>query len=338
MSERHWTAREILALSGSFWGSAALQAGVRLDIFTALDEGPADLRELAARLSCDARALDMLVTALAAFGFLVRQDHTVRATVPALRCLSRNSSDYLGFLILHHQALMPAWAELTRCVQSGAPAQSDSVFLTGSQDERENFLMGMFNVATQQADAVAGALDLSAARRLLDLGGGPGTYALYFCKANPSLRAVVFDLPGTRPFAEQLIRRQGLEERISFTGGDFEQDPLPTGFDVAWLSQILHGCAGPGAAAALVAKAAASLVPGGRLFIQEFALRDDRSGPLHSALFGLNMLVETKGGQVYTERELKEMLAAAGAVRLEIPDLALPDGCRIVGGTMPGAD
>jgi SAM-dependent methyltransferase len=102
---------------------------------------------------------------------------------------------------------------------------------------------------------------------------------------------MVFDLPGSRPFAERVIRRQGLEERISFAGGDFEQDPLPAGFDVVWLSQILHGCAGPAAAAALVAKADASLVPGGRLFIQEFVLSDDRSGPLHPALFGLNMLV-----------------------------------------------
>ena len=87
-----------------------------------------------------------------------------------------------------------------------------------------------------------------------------------------------------------------MADRISFAGGDFTTEDLPGGFDVAWLSQILHG-AGFDESANIVRKAAQSLVPGGLLLIQEFILDDNRSGPQHPALFDLNMLVGTPDGQ-----------------------------------------
>lgn len=335
MQSKTWTAPEILELSGMYWGSAALQAGVKLDVFTALAEGPKTVAELAALRSCDARALDMLVTALTAMGLMARQGESVSATPEALQFLSRTSPAYLGFIIQHHHALMPGWAELDRAVRTGGPTRAESSSDTENAQEREDFLMGMFNVAVHQAGAIAAALDLGGKKRLLDLGGGPGTYAVYFCRANPELSAVIFDKPTTRPFAEKIIRQFGLENRVAFAGGDFEQGNPPSGFDVVWISQILHGCDGPEEAADVVAKAAKALEPGGRILIQEFTLDDDRKGPLHPALFGLNMLVGTARGQAYTEGELAAMLRAAGAGDIERIPVALPNGCRIIGGTMP---
>ena len=335
MHSKTWTAPEILHLSGMYWGSAALQTGVKLDLFTALADGPKTLAELATLRSCDARALDMLVTALTAMGFMARQGESVCATPEALQFLSRTSPAFLGFIIQHHHALMPAWAELDKAVRTGGPSRAVSPVDTESEQEREDFLMGMFNVAVHQAGAVAGAVDLSGRKRLLDLGGGPGTYAVYFCRANPQLSAVVFDKPTTQPFAEKIISQFGLEDRVSFAGGDFVQGNTPSGFDVVWLSQILHGCDGPEEAAAVVAKAAKALEPGGRILIQEFTLHNNRKGPLHPALFGLNMLVGTPRGQAYTEGELSAMLRAAGAGDIRKVAVDLPNGCCIIGGIMP---
>lgn len=335
MQHTVWTAPKILELSGMYWGSAAIQAGVSLDIFTALADGPKTITELAALRSCDARALDMLVTALTAMGFLRREGEAVSASPEASRFLSRRSPEFLGFIIRHHHTLMPAWAELDRAVRTGGSTRPESSSDTESAQEREDFLMGMFNVAVHQADAAAAAVDLSARKRLLDLGGGPGTYAVYFCRAYPQLSAVIFDKPTTRPFAEKIIRQFGLEDRAVFEGGDFEQGDPPSGFDVVWISQILHGCDGPKEAADVVAKAARCLEPGGRILIQEFMLDDDRNGPLHPALFSLNMLVGTARGQAYTEGELSAMLRAAGASDIQRVPVALPNGCRILSGVMP---
>jgi len=182
------------------------------------------------------------------------------------------------------------------------------------------------------APKVVKALDLSGRKRLLDLGGGPGTYAIQFCLENPGLSAVIFDLPGTRPFAEKTVERFGLSGRVGFAAGDFNEDPLPSGFDVAWLSQILHG-EGPEDGVRLVAKAAKALLPGGILLIHEFLLEDTMDRPLHPALFSLNMLVGTEKGQSYSEGQVRAMMEAAGLHDIRRIDLPSPATSAILCGT-----
>jgi SAM-dependent methyltransferase len=212
-------------------------------------------------------------------------------------------------MILHHHHLAPSWSQLDQAVRAGGPVRGRASF--GDPEVREAFLMGMFNNAMLLAPSVVGAVDLAGRRRLLDLGGGPGTYAIHFCQANPELRATVFDLPTTRPFAERTIARFALAHRIEFADGDHHNDPLPSGFDAAWLSHVLHG-ERPETAARIVAKAAKALTPGGLLLVHDFILDDTGDGPLYPALFSLNMLLGTEGGQSYTDGEIRRMLAAAG--------------------------
>jgi hypothetical protein len=101
--------------------------------------------------------------------------------------------------------------------------------------------MGMFNIAMSMAPSLADKIDLSGRRHLLDLGGGPGTYAIHYCLKNPSLKATVYDLPTTRPFAEKTIEKFGLTDRIDFIDGNYVKEGIEGVYDVAWLSHILHG-------------------------------------------------------------------------------------------------
>lgn len=337
---KQWTAGEILDFANSYWKTFALHAGVTLDIFTLADnavkEGKSTaVADLAAAARCDMRAFGMLATALVALGFLDRDGETLLLPEHSRRFLSRNSKDYAGFIISHHTHIAPAWTKLARAVKTGRSTLEDSSMYTEDETVRESFLMGMFNVATHQAEKIAAALDLSGRSRLLDLGGGPGTYAVYFCRANPDLAAMIYDRPTSEPIAMRVVRSFGLEDRVDFTGGDFLAEALPEGYDVVWLSQILHGDS-PEDAARVVAKAGGSLNPGGLLIIQEFVLDDDRRGPEHPALFGLNMLVGTDGGQAYTWAELETMLRTAGAVSVSRLDVSLPMGCGILIGRMAG--
>ncbi len=338
MNGTKWTAPEILKLSAAYWPSCAVQTAVCLDLFTTLDRAAAKGENagpdmLAKRLNCDARAMGMFVTALTALGFLERKGEELRLTEESRRYLSADSPEYLGFIIRHHSHIMPAWTRLKESLRTGRRMRDNSSSDTGSLEEREAFLMGMFNVAVNQADAVAARLDLKGKKRLLDLGGGPGTSAVYFCRHNPDLCATVFDLPTSESFALNIIKRYGLEARINFMGGDFLQSELPTGYDAAWLSQILHGET-PEDAVKLVARAARTLNPGGLLCVQEFIIDDDRRGPAHSALFSLTMLVGTEGGQSYTQSEIAAMLENAGAVNVRRIDAPLPPGCGIMAGNM----
>lgn len=332
--QKAWDEREIIRLSGAYWAACALHTAVLLDIFTLLDEGVSNEEELASRIQCDGRAFSMLITSLASMGFLERDGKTLKSSPAILELLSKKSPKYMGFIIKHHAHIMPAWTKLAQAVQRGQAVFEERSSTKEDLAEREAFLMGMFNVARLQAENVAKTMDFSRCKHLLDLGGGPGTYAIYFCLKNPNLSATVFDLPTTESFARKTIERFGLSGRIGFTAGNFLEDALPSDQDAAWLSQILHGET-PEDASKLVAKAAGSLNPGGLLCIQEFMLDDDRNGPEHAALFSLNMLVQTPGGQAYTRGELEEMMLRAGLREISMVDVKLPGSCRIMVGKRP---
>ena len=273
----------------------------------------------------------MLVTALVALNYLERKGEAARVTESSRKYLSTISPDYFGFIIKHMSNILPNWVNLSQAVATGQMVAVNATLTTDYESEREAFLMGMFNTARQQADRVAEALELSGRKRLLDLGGGPGTYAVHFCLRYPELSAVVFDQPTTEKFARAVFKRFNLEQRVDFIGGDFLNSDLPGGFDVAWLSQVLHG-EGPADAARLVKRGAESLNRGGLLGIQEFIIDDDRSGPAQSALFSLNMLVQTPGGQSYTQSEIAAMMTAAGLRDIKRLEAQLPPGCGVMVG------
>jgi len=304
-----WNPVKLLEVSGAYWQSCALHAAVKLDVFTLLSDGPLDAAQVARRADAEPRAVAMLLNAMAAMGLLEKAGDVYANTETAARFLVREAPGYLGYMILHHHHLAPSWSQLDQAVRAGGPVRARASF--GDPEVREVFLMGMFNNAMLLAPSVVAAVDLAGRRCLLDLGGGPGTYAIHFCQANPELRATVFDLPTTRPFAERTIARFALAHRIEFAAGDHHNDPLPSGFDVAWLSHVLHG-ERPETAARIVAKAAKALQPGGLLLVHDFILDDTGDGPLYPALFSLNMLLGTEGGQSYTDGEIRRMLAAAG--------------------------
>ncbi len=333
METKSWSPADLLQLSGGYWSACALHAGVALDLFTPLAKNSLSAGVLAEQLGIDRRALGMLLNALSALGLLEKKRKDYQATPFASEFLSRNSPKYLGHIIRHHHHLMDSWAHLDQAVKAGGPLRERASHGEG-EVERESFLMGMFNLAMQLAPRIVEGVDLSGRKRLLDLGGGPGTYAIHFCRKNPDLQAVVYDLPETRPFAEKTIAAFEMAERVSFAEGDFIEQGIEGPFDVAWLSHILHG-EGPEGCAVILEKAVGALGPGGLILVQEFILDDSEDGPLFPALFSLNMLLGTPRGQAYSQGDLFSMLGSAGVGYLRRLPLDLPNGAGVIAGIVP---
>jgi SAM-dependent methyltransferase len=312
----------LLAISGSYWQASTLHAAVELDIFTAIDSGARTRDDVARAVKADPRAAGMLLNALAAMQLLVKTGEAFANTAESRRYLVRSSPDYVGYIIGHHHHLVSGWNRLDEAVREGRPVRERIAF--EDQTVRRNFLLGMYNLASLLAPQVARRIDLSGRQRLLDLGGGPGTYAVHFCRRNAQLEAVVYDRPTTRPFAEDIIARHGLDKRIAFQAGDYLSDPIPGNFDVAWVSHILHA-EDQKTGSDLLAKLHATLVPGGVIYVHDFLMNENLDGPLFPALFSLNMLQGTSGGQSYSRGQIESMLQAAGfrepaAVALESPN------------------
>ncbi|MCL2761526.1 MAG: acetylserotonin O-methyltransferase [Desulfuromonadales bacterium] len=325
-----WTAPKLMEFSGSYWNIATLYAGVNLDVFTQIGERDISAAELSKAVNSDERGLAMLLDALVAMNLLQKHDNKYKTTPFSFSHLSKNGSDYLGYILQHHHQLMAGWTKLDKAVKSGHSVR-EKTSDTDNSLERESFLMGMFNIASQQAPKIVKALNLSGKLRLLDLGGGPGTYALSFCRANDEMTAIVFDLPTTKPFAEKVISSMGMDSRVKFVGGNFYSDDIPSGFDVVWISQILHSESTENCRK-LIKRAMDSMKAGGTLYIQEFILNEEKSGPLFPALFSLNMLLATDGGQAYSGKEIMGMMKEAGFVNLQRLDIELPNGAGIISG------
>jgi predicted transcriptional regulator len=309
MEETQWTPGKLLGISGSYWQACTLHAGVKLDLFTVLGKAKVGAEEAAKKIGCDALALIKLLNALIAMGLVTKSGNEYSNTSGSYDYLSTVSPNYIGYIIKHHHHLVEGFSKLDTSVMTGKPVRGRASFT--DEVKRESFLLGMFNQASNTAPNLVKDVPLSDKLTLLDLGGGPGTYAIYFCLQNPRLLASVYDLATTKPFAESTIKRFNLSDRINFIPGNYLDDPVEGKYDAAWLSHILHA-EGFSGCMTIINKAVAALNPGGLLLIHEFILNDTMDGPLFPALFSLNMLIGTPDGQAYSESQIKGMLKDAG--------------------------
>lgn len=289
--------------------SIVLLTANRLRLFDPLAGESMTAARLARRLGYDRRALTILLDALTAMGILAKRAGRYRLGVDAKRRLVTGSPDYAGNILDHRFNLIQNWMQLPEVVSAGGPAPATRRRKTPRR--HRDFILAMSNVARPAAAAVVHAIPAGRHRRLLDLGGGPGTYAIAFCAGNPHLRATIFDVPSTEPIAMEKIRRAGLGERIAFEGGDYMRDPLGRGYDLVLAFNIIHSLS-PVQTASLLKRAHRAMAPGGRILIKEFYLDEKRTAPLDSALFAVNMLVGTAGGNSYTVSEIKGALKKAG--------------------------
>ena len=144
-----------------------------------------------------------------------------------------------------------------------------------------------------------------------------GTYTVAFLQAVPEMRATLFDraevIEMARPFLESL----GLTHRVTIVAGDFDKDELPKGHDLAFVSAIIHQNS-PEQNLNLFLKIFRSLDSGGRIIIRDHVMDPDRTRPMEGAIFAVNMLVSTAGGNTYTLDEIRAGLAQAGFIRIRL--------------------
>ncbi len=309
----------ILAMATAFQQSRVLLTAYELGIFTVLNEEERRSEEVAAAVDADARATDRLMNALVAMGLLVKQGERFRNTPGTAASLVKGKPGYMANLG-HTNHLWDTWSGLTDAVRRGRGAVG-AASGRGS-DWLRPFIAAMHWRARRVAPDVVGMLDLDRVGRVLDIGGGSGAYAMAFARARRGITAVVFDLPAVVPLTHAYVQEEGLSAEIETATGDYLRDDLPGGFDLVFMSAVIHS----NSAAqnrGLVKKAAAALNDGGQLVVQDFLMKEDRSGPLQPALFALNMLVGTDSGDTFTESEVRAWMTEAGLRSMERKDTAV---------------
>lgn len=302
------TPESLAALARGFMETRVFLTAAELDLFTLLSDGPLSLEAAAAARRADPRALAILLDALAATGLLEKDGGRWRTPPALVPFLSSRGEQSLLPLALHSVNLWDRWSRLTEVVAGSRPGAGDREAWTRS------FIGAMHAIAAPQADAIVAAVAPGGAERLLDVGAGPGTYTIAFLRADPRMRATLFDLPGVVELARENVAGAGLAGRVDLVAGDLRTDPLPGGHDLAFVSAIIH-MLGPSGNVALLRKVHYALVPGGRIVIRDHVMSPDRTAPRSGAFFAVNMLVGTEEGGTFTYEEIAAWLVEAGFER-----------------------
>ncbi len=256
---------------------------------------------LAKAIGTDKRATELLLNSLVAVGLLEKKEGNYRNAGVASRYLVKGKADYQGDILKHNDILWDNWSGLDEVVRTGRPSRKSR--------DHESFILGMHNLALQKVKVVMKNLDLKGTKKVLDLGGGPGTYSLAF--ARKKMDVTLLDFPDTLKISKRVIAASGMEKKIRLLPGDFMTDELGNGYDMIFISQIFHAYS-PDECGALLRKCRTSLQKGGRVVVQEFYLDESRTNPLQGAVFAINMLVNTPRGRTYTPDEMSAWMKKAG--------------------------
>jgi SAM-dependent methyltransferase len=284
-----------------------------LGIFRQLARGRRRADELADLTGSHAEALRRLLNAAVALGLLIKTGQTYANSALAATCLVKEGPFFLGNMARLEQATYERWARLPEAIGTGRWPESNRQMQERSQWVR-SFEMAMLDMARTTAPVIAKVLPLPTRRslRLLDVGGGHGGYSMALARRYPRLTATVFELPAAAEVAREIIAAEGFSDRVKVQTGDFQREELGEGYDVLLIFGVLVSETDEGKRA-LLRKACAALVPGGRLVIREFCLNpDDPAKSPEAALFSLHMLLANSVGDVVSLAEMKTLLAEAG--------------------------
>ncbi len=300
---------------GYYWETKILLTAVKLNVFSLLDGQGRSAAELAQKLGADARTLELLLNALVAVRLLSKSGQVYANTPVALTHLVKHGPQYVGHLLLLHDAEWENWGKLEEAIKTGRSPVTRHVFETDPA-LGANVLSVLHRIGQQSGPDLAKRLGLNQARTMLDLGGGAGTNAIAFCRVYPTLSATVFDLSTTLPLTERTVKDAGLEGRISLKSGDFNRDSLGGPYDVVLMSDILH-YQNLATNAALVKKIHGHLNPGGRLVIKDRFLDAAGTSPAWTAAFAVHILVNTEQGACYRTAEAMQWMHDGGYVSVE---------------------
>jgi predicted O-methyltransferase YrrM len=293
-----------------------LLTGAELNLFTLLARAPLSAREVASRTGANLRALTILLDALSAMGLLVKEEDKYQSAPLSSSFLSSDSPRTVLPMVLHMAHLWERWCALTGIVK-GLSAPGGVGVPSRKPDEQQAFIEAMHVIGGPLAPRIVAAVDPGSSRALLDVGGGSGTYTLAFLRAQPEMKATLFDRPQVLEIARRRFNEAGVMDRVRLQAGDFSQDELPRGHDLAFVSAIIHQNS-PEQNLDLFAKVFRALISGGRIVIRDHVMTSDRTRPKDGAIFAVNMLVGTTGGNTYTFEDIRDALTKAGFIRVRL--------------------
>lgn len=301
------TYSDLMQLANAYGESQALLAANDLDVFTAIGPAGRAAGEIARQCGADQEGMRLLLDALVGLGLLTLRGGRYRNTPLGRRHLDRHSPESITnllWLLGHH------WHDWTKLPQALRKGRLGWAPVTATPEFRHRFSLAMHERSHVLATPTIKTIRLPAkARRFLDFGGGPGSYAIALAKHYPRLTGIILDQTVT--VARQLIRGHRLENRLRARAGSIFTAELGSGYDAVLVSNVIH-VFNEQENQTLMRRVRGALRLGGKVFIVEFFLDRSRSKPAKSSVFSVMMYLFTATGRCYSWEEVEGWLKNLG--------------------------
>lgn len=318
---------EISAITYGFMASKALFAALNIDLFTTIARGANSLIELAQATGIAENRLRTLLTALKSLGLISeREGRFINAPATARYLVAGAPGDFRDYVRLVNGVLSYESFRHLDAALMGQRTFPDKGLYEGlvydSGIGGEQFSKAQHSGSLGPARMMAGRVDLSGRRRLLDVGGGSGAYSIAFCTANPQLSATIVDFPQTVDTAKRYAQDAGLADRITHHPGNAITTGWPDSYDVILMS-YLWSAVGADDVEVLARRAVDALVPGGLVLVHDFMVDDGHEGPPFAAWYLLGSIFDNPSAVCLTPDYVADVLRRVG-LTVESSEVMLP--------------
>jgi len=302
--------RTIEALAQATYPSFALLAGMELDLFTPLKDGPLDAADLANLAGTDPSKTTQLLHALVSIGLMDFDGSRFSNSSEADRYLVRGKPDYIG---MRHHAYRRRWESMLRVggtIRTGKP-QSGMDYAAMSSELRESFYRGTFTECLAAGREISRRLDCSNYRCLVDVGGGSGGLSVAMAEAWPNLEITLADLPDSITVADRYIDEAGFRSRIQLQPIDIVDGDLQGTYDVAIMRGLIPVLT-PQQTRKALKNVHQALKTNSPLYVVGWIMDDTQSSPLSYATYNLLFVNDYENALIHTEAEHRLWLSEAG--------------------------
>ena len=314
------TPEPIFKVASGFMAAKHLFIANEIGLFSQLAGRTAGLDELAQRTGVERTRVRILADAMVTLGFLERHGGEYKNAPVAEEFLcGAGAADMRPFLRFWNHLSYPMWTNLEAAVRTGE-AQTT---LNLSDDLQRIFSEGVQAIQAVPSQALPAVYDFERHSKLLDIGGGTGSWLSAVLDRYGDLTGTLFELPSAANVAQQNLSSAPVAKRVEVIAGDFFTDPLPEGHDVVLIANVVH-LFSPERNRMLFRSARQSVADGARLLLADFWTDETHTDPPFAALMAGEFLMFTGEGDVYSEDEAREWLEETGWTMIERKPLAGP--------------
>ena len=292
-----------------------ISAAVNNKVFDALEDGAKTVEQLQKETGGSVRGLRAIMNALVGLELLKKDRQSRYSLTPESKAflISEKPGTLAGFFGAILPVMASRWLRLADTVRDGRPPVAVNQETEGTEFFSQ-LVETIIPMSYPAAQTLADHLNVANAKEkfhVIDLAAGSGIWGIAVAQKSPRVRVTAVDWAGMIPTTKRITGKFGVRDRFDFIEGDLSEANFGSGYDVATLGHILHS-EGEQRGRQLLKKVFRALKSGGTIAIAEWLVNDDRTKPVHSLMFSVQMLVNTEKGDTFSFNEIKKWLEDAG--------------------------